>query len=99
MIRITLLDEMAGDGFSQILDASFVVHALALEDARLFRCDVYGEVLQWDASSDRAALEFIVGLHDMWSRVISPVRTPAEPTSLPRSKSYERAHNRGTIDC
>lgn len=68
-IRITLIDEMMGDGFCQLVDSSFVVHALASEDSRLFRCDVYGEAIQWDSSSDTSAFEFIIGLHDMWSRI------------------------------
>jgi nucleoside-diphosphate-sugar epimerase len=71
MIRISVFDEMSEDGFEQQIDASFMVHALNNEDARLFRCDVFGEVVQWDVESDKSALEFILGLHDMWSNVIT----------------------------
>jgi hypothetical protein len=54
------------------IDSSFVVHALQLEDARLFRCDVYAEVLQWESFRDEEAksLEFVLGLHNLWSRLI-----------------------------
>jgi len=43
---------------------------LQSDDSRLFRCDVFGEVVQWKVDSDRSALEFILGLHDMFSRVM-----------------------------
>jgi len=70
MIRVGLRGEMHGGGTHPIPDASWAVHALGAEDARLFRCDAYGEVLQWEASEDERAMEFVMGLHDMWSRVI-----------------------------
>jgi hypothetical protein len=69
-IRIAVIEEMIGDGFSQLVDSSFVVHLLNDDDSRLFRCDVFGEVIQWDVTTDTAAFEFIMGLHDMWSRVM-----------------------------
>lgn len=78
MVRIALVDEMSGDGFSQHVDSSLIVHALTNDDGRLFRCDIYGEVLQWGSSSDQSAFEFISGLHDMWSRVIAK-KTGHEP--------------------
>jgi len=54
------------------LDLSFVVHSLQVEDARLFRCDVYAEVLQWESfhSGEAKSLEFVLGLHNLWSRLI-----------------------------
>jgi UDP-glucuronate 4-epimerase len=70
MVRIGVIDEMSGDGYHPLLDSSWVVHALKNEDSRLFRCDVFGEVVQWDVGTDETAFEFITGLHDMWSRVI-----------------------------
>lgn len=70
MMRMTLMDALAPVEVN-LLDASFVVHALANDDARLFRCDAYGEVLQWDASEDEPALEFILSLHDLWSRILA----------------------------
>jgi len=72
MIRMAVIDEMIGDGFAQKLDSGLVVHTLrsADDDMRLFRCDVFSEVVQWRAETDQAALEFILGLHDMWSRVV-----------------------------
>lgn len=82
MIRMAVIDAMTGDGFAQKIDAGFIVHTLrgpntdgsntniSYEDGRVFRCDVFGEVLQWQVDTDVAALEFILGLHDMWSRVM-----------------------------
>lgn len=48
-----------------------MVHTLQSDDSRLFRCDVLGEVVQWNVDTDRSAIEFVLGLHDMWSRVIA----------------------------
>ena len=83
MIKMAVHDEMSADGFAQRVDSSFMIHAF-VEDARLFRCDVFGEVVQWNvgdggssssnghsSSTDQASIEFILGLHDMWSNVIS----------------------------
>lgn len=71
MVRIGVIDEMSGDGYHPLLDSSWVVHALQKEDSRLFRCDVFGEVVQWNVGTDNKAFEFIMSLHDMWSRVIT----------------------------
>jgi len=70
MVRIAVADKLFGDGFMELLDSRWMVHTLQSDDARLFRCDVLGEVVQWEVDSDRSALEFVLGLHDMWSRVI-----------------------------
>ncbi|KAL3907841.1 MAG: hypothetical protein SGILL_008707, partial [Bacillariaceae sp.] len=70
MVRIAVADKLFGDGFMELLDSRWMVHTLQSDDARLFRCDVLGEVVQWEVESDRSALEFVLGLHDMWSRVI-----------------------------
>jgi UDP-glucuronate 4-epimerase len=71
MVRIAVSDRLFGDGFTELLDSRWMVHTLQSNDGRLFRCDVLGEVVQWEVSTDRSALEFILGLHDMWSRVIA----------------------------
>ena len=70
MVRIAVSDELFGDGFMELLDSRWMVYKLNSDDSRLFRCDVFGEVVQWDVDTDRSALEFVLGLHDMWSRVI-----------------------------
>jgi UDP-glucuronate 4-epimerase len=70
MVRIAVIEELYGEGLSQHLDSSFVVHTLNSDDSRLFRCDVFGEVVQWGVTTDRSSFEFILGLHDMWSRVL-----------------------------
>ena len=52
---------------------SVMVHKLQnIEDGRIFRCDAYGEVVQWKSDSVASAYEFIVGLHDMWSNLSAP---------------------------
>lgn len=71
MIRVALRGDMLGGGLDPVIDSSFLVHSLREEDSRLFRCDFYGEAAQWGASSDERALEFIVSLHDLWSRAVS----------------------------
>ncbi|KAG7345369.1 NAD-dependent epimerase/dehydratase [Nitzschia inconspicua] len=71
MVRIAVADKLFGDGFMELLDSRWMVHTLKSDDARLFRCDVLGEVVQWEVDTDRSALEFVLGLHDMWSRVIA----------------------------
>jgi UDP-glucuronate 4-epimerase len=71
MVRIAVSDTLFGDGFMEMLDSRWMVHTLKSDDSRLFRCDVFGEVVQWEVNSDRSALEFVLGLHDMWSRVIA----------------------------
>lgn len=70
MVRIAVSDKLFGDGFMELLDSRWMVHTLQSNDGRLFRCDVLGEVVQWEVSTHRSALEFVLGLHDMWSRVI-----------------------------
>jgi hypothetical protein len=70
MIRVGLQGEMLGGGEIPIADSSWIVHTLGVEDARLFRCDVLGEIIQWEVGSDERPLEFVLGLHDLWSRVI-----------------------------
>ena len=74
MIRIAAIDEMAGSGFSLRVDPSFIVHSLKNDNSRLYRCDILGEVVQWDVASEAPAIEFVTGLHDMWSRVIAKKR-------------------------
>jgi hypothetical protein len=77
-VRMAVIDEMMGDGFTQMVDSAFIVHNNLLhrknnrnDDARFFRCDIFGEVLQWNApNTANAAIEFIMGLHDMWSRIM-----------------------------
>jgi len=71
MVRIAVSDNLFGDGFMELLDSRWMVHTLQSDDGRLFRCDVLGEIVQWEVTTDRSALEFVLGLHDMWSRVIA----------------------------
>eukprot|EP00578_Thalassiosira_sp_NH16_P019332 CAMPEP_0181102060 /NCGR_PEP_ID=MMETSP1071-20121207/14103_1 /TAXON_ID=35127 /ORGANISM="Thalassiosira sp., Strain NH16" /LENGTH=962 /DNA_ID=CAMNT_0023184987 /DNA_START=79 /DNA_END=2967 /DNA_ORIENTATION=- len=70
MVRVALRGDIMGGGLEPVLDSSFVVHSLREEDSRLFRCDVYHEAFQWGASGDERALEFIISLHDLWSRAV-----------------------------
>jgi len=73
MVRVALRGDMLGGAPDPVVGSSLLVHALrheAGEDARLFRCDIYGETAQWGAGSDERSLEFIVSLHDLWSRAL-----------------------------
>lgn len=70
-VRISLASQMSSDGFALPLDSSFIVHTLQSEDSRLFRCDVFAELIQWEVGTDQTAFEFILELHDMWSSVIA----------------------------
>jgi hypothetical protein len=79
MIRFALRGDIIGGGLEPTLDSSLVVHSLREEESRLFRCDVYGEAAQWGASSDERAVEFIVSLHDLWSRAFVHWTTGAKP--------------------
>uniref|UniRef100_A0A7S2KT43 NAD-dependent epimerase/dehydratase domain-containing protein n=1 Tax=Leptocylindrus danicus TaxID=163516 RepID=A0A7S2KT43_9STRA len=51
-------------------DSYWVLHRLDIEDNRLFRCDVYGETLNWSSQRDDVSINFILALHDIWSCVI-----------------------------
>jgi UDP-glucuronate 4-epimerase len=106
-IRMAVIEHMAGDGFAQKIDSSFMVHDLTRnpddnnhendnDDGRLFRCDVFGEVLQWGVDTDRAALEFILGLHDMWSRVMVR-KTGMEPWWIGEDVSTVAGAQRGGV--
>eukprot|EP00548_Thalassiothrix_antarctica_P016461 CAMPEP_0194185642 /NCGR_PEP_ID=MMETSP0154-20130528/43567_1 /TAXON_ID=1049557 /ORGANISM="Thalassiothrix antarctica, Strain L6-D1" /LENGTH=909 /DNA_ID=CAMNT_0038904131 /DNA_START=74 /DNA_END=2800 /DNA_ORIENTATION=+ len=69
MIRIGMIEEILSH---PSLDSSWMVHSLLQnEDSRSFRCDLYGEVVQWDVAHDEQALEFVIGLHDVWARVLA----------------------------
>eukprot|EP00978_Attheya_sp_CCMP212_P047811 scaffold434233_cov130-Attheya_sp.AAC.1 len=69
MIRVGLRGQIVGGGASPIVDSKWMVHAINIEDNRLFRCDIFGELMQWGVSSDERAIEFIMGLHDMWTKL------------------------------
>ena len=71
MVHIAVSDMLIDNRFMDLLDSRWMVHTLQSDDSRLFRCDVLSEVVQWGVDTDRSALEFVLGLHDMWSRVIA----------------------------
>jgi len=71
MVKLAVSDNQFGNKFLELLDSRWIVHGLQSDDGRLFRCDILGEIFQWEVTSDRSALEFIIGLHDMWSRMIA----------------------------
>lgn len=92
MIRIAVSDKFLGDDFAPMLDSRWMVHTLQSDDSRLFRCDVLGEVVQWDVDTDRSALEFVLGLHDLWSRVIAekPWWVDENVVTIPEGKGMRR---------
>jgi len=71
MVKLAVSDNQFGNEFLELLDSRWIVHGLQSDDSRLFRCDILGEIFQWEVTSDKSALEFIIGLHDMWSRLIA----------------------------
>ena len=71
LVKLAVSNNQFGNEFVEMLDARWLVHGLESDDSRLFRCDVLGEIFQWEVTSDKSAFEFIIGLHDMWSRVIT----------------------------
>jgi nucleoside-diphosphate-sugar epimerase len=77
MIRIGMIDQMMVS--PPPMDSTWMVHILQNDDSRLFRCDVFGEVVQWDVPKADASLQFVVGLHDMWARVIAKKTRGVEP--------------------
>lgn len=79
MIRMALRGEMLGGGLEPILDSSLLVHSLREDESRLFRCDIYGEVAQWGASSDEQSFEFVISVHDLWSRAVTHWSTGLRP--------------------
>lgn len=79
MIRMALRGDLLGGGLDSTLDSSLVVHSLREGDSRLFRCDIYSEAAQWGVSSDERAFEFIVSLHDLWSRAVIHWSTGLRP--------------------
>lgn len=68
MVRVALKGDLLGGGLTPVIDSTFLVHSLQGEDAKMLRCDVYSETAQWGVSSDENSLEFILSLHDFWSR-------------------------------
>jgi len=89
MIRMALLGDLLGGGLESTLDSSLIIHSLKEEDSRLFRCDVYGETAQWGVSSDERSLEFIISLHDLWSRAVVHWSTGLRPWWLDVGIDYE----------
>ncbi len=71
MVKLAVHENQFGNEFLELLDSRWILHNLQSDDSRLFRCDVLGEIIQWEVTSDKSALEFIMGLHDMWSRLIA----------------------------
>jgi hypothetical protein len=67
---VALRGQLLGGSLDPSVDTSFVIHSLKQDDARLYRCDVFAEVAEWGASGDERAVEFIVSLHDLWSKAV-----------------------------
>jgi UDP-glucuronate 4-epimerase len=78
MVRIAVSDVLVDNGILELMDSRWMVHTLQSDDSRLFRCDVFGEVVQWDVDTDRSSLEFVLRSHDKWSRVIAKESSSGE---------------------
>ena len=68
------------------MKTSWIVHYLPTIDARLLRCDVYAEVVGWNVTKENRSMEFIFGLHDLWSRVFLRWSNKRNWWTLPKSK-------------
>ena len=60
---------------------------------------MYGEAAQWGASLDERVLEFIIGMHDLWSRAFVHWTTGARPWWIDTDDAGGggRTTNRGTV--
>ena len=85
-IRIGLQGQLIGGGIDPIMKTSWIVHYLPTIDARLLRCDVYAEVVGWNVTKENRSMEFIFGLHDLWSRVFLRWSNKRNWWTLPKSK-------------
>jgi hypothetical protein len=94
---VALRGQLLGGSLDPTVDTSFVIHSLGEEDARLFRCDVYAEVAEWGASGDERAVEFIVSLHDLWSKAVMHWNGQ-EVWWDKEEKSEEKEREEGTSD-
>ena len=92
MVKLAVFKNQFGNEFLELLDSRWIVHGLQSDDGRNFRCDILAEIYQWKVTSDTSALKFMIGMHDMWSRVIHPdpwwigdnvVAVPEGPQSPP----------------
>lgn len=53
------------------INSSWLIHNLRGgmgEESRLFRCDVFSEIILWDVMKDDAAINFVAETHDLWAR-------------------------------
>jgi hypothetical protein len=48
-----------------------MVHSLDSEDAKGLRCDIHGEVLNWNVTEVDESIDFILSLHDFWSSALA----------------------------
>lgn len=67
-VRIAMRGNRLGKQYAA--DNYWVLHRLDVEDSRLFRCDIYGETLNWSSQRDDLSINFILTLHDIWSCII-----------------------------
>ena len=64
---------LKGQGIEANMKSHWIVHAIKTnvsDDARLFRCDIFGEDILWNVNTYDASLNFISTLHDFWTRKI-----------------------------
>jgi len=70
MVGVGLRVEIAGDCFHLLIDSSWIVNAVDIEDARVFRCDILNEIVEWNIGSDGRLIEFTMRLDDIWSQIL-----------------------------
>ncbi len=69
-IKIALGDRM-GIPSHHSVDTSWLAHALSSSDAHGLRCDIYGEMIKWEALDDTKSFDFILSLNDFWSTTMA----------------------------
>ena len=50
--------------------STWIAHKLHSQVGKSFRCDVFGENLRWNINYDEKTLNFVLSLHDIWSRML-----------------------------
>jgi Nucleoside-diphosphate-sugar epimerases len=67
-IRIALQEHLDRRGN---IDSSWMVHSLESDGAKGLRCDIHGEVLNWNVTEVDESIDFILSLHDFWNSALA----------------------------
>mmetsp|Transcript_8939 Transcript_8939/g.16859 ORF Transcript_8939/g.16859 Transcript_8939/m.16859 type:complete len:815 (+) Transcript_8939:141-2585(+) len=67
-IRIALKEHLVRRGN---IDSSWMIHSLESDGAKGLRCDIHGEILNWNVTEVVESIDFILSLHDFWNSALS----------------------------